>query len=320
MREAALTKELPGQTAATTTEDRATEEGRLATEKTSAQTATDPARRRAVAKGRSHLDAIMVRPEALDPNPYQPRSSVQAEDVSSLADSLRESGMLQPIVARRAGTQLQIVAGERRWRAAQAAGLDLVPVLVRDATDEQMLEMALVENIQRTDLNAIEKARAYQRLRDEFALSPEEVGQRVGEDRTTVTNYLRLLELPTDIRDLVSRNDISMGHARSLLGIDRLDEQLRLAKSIVANQLSVRALEEIVRRTKSPGGQPSEASPSRREKSPHVKDLEGRFERATGVKVTIKESRRKGRGRIILEYNSLDDFDRLAVALGVEFD
>lgn len=269
------------------------------------------------ARGRSGVDALMVRPEALEPNPFQPRGSIGSEDVAGLADSLRQTGMLQPIIARRAGAGLEIVVGERRWRAARMAGLDLVPVLVREASDDQMLEMALVENIQRSDLNAMEKARGYRRLCEELSLSAEEVGERVGEDRTTVTNYLRLLELPQGLMAMVSRGDISMGHARCLLGVDGAERQLQLARSVAANQLSVRALEEIVRRAKADRADGGDAAARRREKSPHVTDLEGQFERALGLKVTIQEGRGKGRGRIIIEYNSLDDFDRAAAALGV---
>lgn len=268
-------------------------------------------------RGRLGVEALMVRPDALEPNPFQPRGTIGSEDVAGLADSLRRTGMLQPIIVRRAREGLEIVVGERRWRAARMAGVELVPVLVRQATDDQMLEMALVENIQRSDLNAIEKARGYRRLCDEFSLSVEEVGGRVGEDRTTVTNYLRLLELPRAVMGMVSQGDISMGHARCLLGIDGAERQLQLARSVATNRLSVRALEEVVRRAKADRAGGADAAARKREKSAHVTDLEGQFERALGLKVTIQEGRGKGRGRIIIEYNSLDDFDRAAAALGV---
>jgi ParB family chromosome partitioning protein len=182
-----------------------------------------------------------------------------------------------------------------------------------------MVQMALVENIQRSDLNAMEKARAYRRLCDEFSLSPEDVGRRVGEDRTTVTNYLRLLELPGEIAAMVSGGDISMGHARCLLAVDIADRQMQLARSVVKNQLSVRALEEVVRRARTDRGGPA-ASGAAKEKSAHVADVEGRFQRALGLKVRIQERRGKGRGRIIIDYNSLDEFDRVAAALGVQWE
>jgi ParB family chromosome partitioning protein len=225
--------------------------------------------------------------------------------------------MIQPIVARRVGTRLEIVAGERRWRAARAARLERVPVLVREATDEEMLGVALIENIQRDDLNAIERARAYRRLCDEFGLSPEEIGQRVGEDRTTVTNYLRLLELPREVMDLVSQGDISMGHARCILGVEGAGRQSQLARAVKENQLSVRALEEIVRREKTARGIAGRAGAARAPKSAHLADLERQFERALGTRVTIREGRRSGHGQIVIEYHGLDDFDRIAATLGV---
>ncbi len=274
--------------------------------------------------GRPGVDALMVRPQALEPNPFQPRKDMDTEGIRALAESLKQTGMLQPIVARRAGTRLEIIAGERRWRASREAGLDLVPVLIRPATDEQMVEMALVENIQRSDLNPIEKARGYRRLCDEFSLSPEEVGRRVGEDRSTVTNYLRLLDLPGEIAAMVSRGDISMGHARCLLAVPAPDRQMQLARSAAKNQLSVRALEEIVRRERVPtardGGATSPLAGRVKEASAHVADLEGQFQRALGLKVRIQERRGKGRGRIIIDYNNLDEFDRVAAALGVQWE
>ncbi len=271
--------------------------------------------------GRQGLEAVLLRPQALEPNPFQPRKDMDAEGIASLAESLKQSGMLQPIVARRAGTRLEIIAGERRWRAAGQAGLDLVPVLIRPASDEQMVEMALVENLQRSDLNPIEKARAYRRLCDEFSLSPEEVGRRVGEDRSTVTNYLRLLDLPGEIAAMVSRGDISMGHARCLLAVDALDRQMQLARSVAKNELSVRALEEVVRRARTERAVAPDAPAGRgKEKSAHVADLEGQFQRALGLKVRIEERRGKGRGRIVIDYNNLDEFDRVAAALGVQWE
>ena len=282
-----------------------------------AEEATPSARPVPMHSGRGGLDAVMVRPEALEANPFQPRGGVDEAAIAGLAQSLRETGMLQPIVARRNGTRLEIVAGERRWRAARRAGLDLVPVLIRAATDEQMLEMALVENIQRTDLNAIEKGRGYRRLCEEFSLSPEEVGRRVGEDRTTVTNFIRLLDLPREVMDMVSVGAISMAHARCVLGEDVPERQVKLARVVMEHQLSVRALEEIMRRGREELARSAAPAVARPMRAPHVAELENRFRAALGVKVTIKEGRRKGRGRIVLEYRSLDDFDRIAAAIGV---
>jgi len=256
--------------------------------------------------------------ENLSPNPCQPRSMIVPETLLSLTESIKRYGVLQPIPVRRAGKRFEIVAGERRWRAAKAAGLAEVPVIVREATDEEMLELALIENIQREDLNAIDRAKGYKELCDRFGLGADEVGRRVGEDRTTVTNYLRLLELPRAIQDLVSTDKLSMGHARCLLGVDGADRRDQLAKSAVENELSVRALEEIVRRERTrQGGPVAGARPEDRAASVHVTGLQRRFEEALKTKVTIHEGRKKGRGRIVIDYFSLDDFDRIAERLGV---
>lgn len=264
------------------------------------------------------IQASMLRVEALQPNPFQPRDKRVDDNVLSLAESIRQSGILQPIVVRCESGRYQIIAGERRWRAARSLGMTEVPTVIRDATDEQMLELALVENIQREDLNAIDRAKAYRQFCSRFGLKPEEVARRVGEDRTTVVNYLRLLDLPGAIQTLVAEFKLSMGHARCLLGIADDAERLRLAESAAQNELSVRALEEIVRREKKRrgDGQPNEAKVERL-RSAHVLDLQQRFEEAVKTKVTIHEGKRKGTGRIVIEYYSLDDFDRIAGMLGV---
>lgn len=263
--------------------------------------------------GHAHTLAIVD----LHANPDQPRSSIDEESILSLAASIRVSGLLQPIMVRLKNGRFEIVAGERRWRAGKLAGLTEVPVLVRDVTDQQAIEFALIENIQREDLNAIDRARAYRRFCDRFQLKPEEVAARVGEDRTTVVNYLRLLDLSDDIAEFVVAGKLSMGHARCLLGVK--DERLRsqLAGAAAANDLSVRALEEIVRRRRTLR---DDARPVSREErvTPHIRDMQQRFEDAIKTKVTIQEGRKKGTGRVVIEYFSLDDFDRIASALGVD--
>ncbi|MGD2111368.1 MAG: ParB/RepB/Spo0J family partition protein [Phycisphaerae bacterium] len=255
------------------------------------------------------------------PNPCQPRVDMDNDALVILSRSVARCGVLQPIPVRPSAAmqgKYEIVAGERRWRAARLAGLDEVPVIVRDATDEEMLELALVENIQREDLNTIDRAKAYRELRDRFGLGPDEVGERVGEDRSTVTNYLRLLDLAEPIQALVAGAQLSMGHARCLLGVADPERRERLARSAVDNELSVRALEEIVRREKTGRGvRPADGAATPRELSPHIADLQHRFEDALKTKVTIREARAKGRGRIVIEYFSLDDFDRIAQKLGV---
>lgn len=275
---------------------------------------------RTIAESGSGIRAAMLPPESLTPNPFQPRHKITDEDIGSLIQSIRTSGFIQPIAVRDVAGKYQIIAGERRWQAAKSLAMREVPVLIRDATDEQMLELALVENIQREDLNPIDRALAYREFCDRFQLSPERVGDRLGEDRTTVTNYLRLLELPEAIREWVRVRKISMGHARCLLGIADSGQQQRLADAVVRNELSVRALEEIVRRERSPSPSGASGPPSAlpgRFRSPHLKDMEKRFEQAVKTRVSIHEGKRRGTGRLVIEYYSLADFERLAELLGV---
>jgi len=256
--------------------------------------------------------------DQLQPNPYQPRHDPGDADIESLARSIRANGVIQPIVVRPRGDGYQIVAGERRWRAARRAGRATIPATIREATDEQMLELALIENLQREDLNAIDRARAYRRYCTHFGLTPEQVAAKMEEDRTTVVNYLRLLDLEDEIQERVASGAISMGHARCLLGIQSGHKRRNIVKAIVDHQLSVRATEEMVRKEKarSEAGAPA-ARPAVAHRSPHLQDVERRFEDVLKTKVYIKESRKKHRGRIVIEYYTLDDFDRIASALGV---
>ena len=265
--------------------------------------------------------ATTLRADELLPNPFQPRSPTNAEDILSLAHSIRQSGMIQPIAVRPAGDRYEIIAGERRWRAAQSLGMTDVPVLVRQADDQQMLELALIENIHREDLNAIDRAKAYRQFCSAFNLKSDEVAQRVGEDRSTVANYLRLLELQQAIQDRVADRTLSMGHARCLLAVPDEERRLQLAESVSHNQLSVRALEEIVRREKARQTvEPPIAPRAETGRSAHIVDLQRRFEEAIKTKVSIHEGKKKGSGRITIEYYSLDEFDRLATLLGVELE
>jgi ParB family chromosome partitioning protein len=190
-----------------------------------------------------------IQVDLIEPNNLQPRTSFDDQHLEELSQSIKENGIVQPILVRRtAGAKYQIVAGERRWRAAQRAGLHTVPAVIRDVADEKMLELALIENIQRQELNAIEEASAYKKLIDTLGLTQETVAQRVGRDRTFVTNYLRLLRLPEDIQRLVEESKISMGHARALLGIDDPSKQRDIAKSIIEKGLSVRETERTIKR------------------------------------------------------------------------
>ncbi len=280
------------------------------------------------------VNTAMVDVSALSANPFQPRDIITDDDIASISDSIRRHGLLQPISARRAAVgRYEIIAGERRWRAARSIGMTHVPVIVRQASDEQMLELALIENLQREDLNAMDRARAYRQFCTHFGLKPEEVADRLGEDRSTVQNYLRLLELAEPIQAMVGAGKLTMGHARCLLGEANEVHRSRLAEAIVANELSVRAAEEIVRRGKAylaggatgvalaapPIGGPVVPGTQRgRLRSAHLQDLEQRFERAVKTKVTIHEGRKRGSGRITIEYYTLDDFDRIAEKLGVD--
>ncbi|MCO6437858.1 MAG: ParB/RepB/Spo0J family partition protein [Phycisphaerae bacterium] len=273
-------------------------------------------------QGSAASSSVAMLPATLiSPNPFQPRTNVAASDITSLADSIRKSGILQPVTVRKSGERYQIIAGERRFAAARQAGLAEIPVLIRNATDQEMLELALVENIQREDLNPIDRARAYREYCDRFGLRPDDVAARLGEDRSTVSNYLRILDLSPDLQQLVARGAISMGHARCLLGIPEDARRLELAKATVANELSVRALEEIVRRERArpePGTTQPAAQP--RFRSRHVEELERQFEQSLRTKVRIQEGKRKGTGRIVIDYFSLDDFDRIAERLGIDLD
>ncbi len=269
----------------------------------------------------SDIQAKSVPIDSLGPNPFQPRGDADQASIKPLAESIRQSGMLQPITVRQHEGRLQIIAGERRWWAARSLGMSTVPILLRSATDEQMVELALIENIQREDLNAIDRAQAYRVFCARFSLRPDDVAKRLGEDRSTVSNYLRLLDLPGPIRDLVAQGHVSMGHARCLLGVTADDRRWQLAEAVVRNELSVRALEEIVRREKTrEQDTPEPATKGTPARSPHLQNIERLFEQAVKTKVTIREGRRKGTGRITIEYFSLDDFDRISELLGVDAD
>ncbi|NLX13793.1 MAG: ParB/RepB/Spo0J family partition protein [Phycisphaerales bacterium] len=252
-------------------------------------------------------------------NPHQPRKEIAPEALQALAESIKRNGVIQPVVVRKKSDQLyEIIAGERRWRAAQMAGLSEIPVVIRDATEEEMLEIALVENILREDLNAIERAMAYRNYCNEFDLSPEQVAQKLSEDRTTVVNYLRLLELPSEVKEWLTAGAISMGHARCLLALRSPAEIVRTAKQAIDEGMSVRGLEQLVRDKAQARATASTAQNNKdKTKRPQIAALEQAFVRTLGTKVDIHESRRKGSGKIVIHYYTLDDFDRIADSLGV---
>jgi ParB family chromosome partitioning protein len=244
--------------------------------------------------------------EEVHPSPSQPRKTFDDVSLGELAESIRTQGIIQPLVVRlRDGGGYELVAGERRWRAAQRAGLHAVPVVVREIAEARAFEMALVENLQREDLNPIEEAEGYQRLVTEFGYTQESLAARVGKDRSTVANALRLLRLPAAVRALVIGARLGMGHARALLGLDSDDAIDRLARQTVSRGLSVRQVEALVRRERTRAETPP--APVGRP-SPAARDLTERLQRALGTRVRLVESG-AGRGHLEIHYHSLDELD-----------
>lgn len=251
-----------------------------------------------------------LRIDLIDPNPLQPRRVFQPERMQELAQSIRSNGIVQPLVVREAGNRFQLVAGERRWRAAQIAGLETVPVLVRNVSDDKLLEVTLIENIQRENLNPIETALAFDRMVRELSLSHEEIGRRTGKDRTTITNLLRLLQLPSDLQQLLAEGKLSQGHARCLLGLPPA-LQREVAEKSVAQGMSVRQLERLTQRM-TESRQPK--SPEEVAVDPNVKAAIEQMERVLGTRVRITQ-KGDSRGRIEIEYYSSDDLDRIYSAI-----
>lgn len=249
--------------------------------------------------------------DRIDPNPRQPRRDFDVESLTGLAQSIKEHGIVQPLVVRRNGDRYELVAGERRLRAAEMAGLTEVSAIVGDFDDRRAMEMTLIENIQREDLNPIEEAIALKRLRDEFGLTQEELSSRLGKSRPAIANSLRLLSLEDEIQESVSRGTISAGHARALLGVTDSSLRLQLHQEIVTKGLSVRQTEELVKRVQDGPHDPSVSreTPPPPPKDPNIAQVEDSLRRILGTKVVIKD--RKGRGRIQIEYYSLDDLDRI---------
>lgn len=248
--------------------------------------------------------------ENIEVNPFQPRFDFKEEELIALADSIRVHGIIQPITVRKVNTdRYQIISGERRFRASQIAGLNSVPAYIRIANDQSMLEMALVENIQRENLNAIEIAISYKRLLDECKLAQEELAHRIGKDRSTVANYLRLLKLPPQIQAAIRDNRISMGHARAIISVDDPVTQIKIYQDIINNDLSVRAVEELVRGTgKSPKKQPSISQKFL--KGIEYKNVQMRLAEKFETKVEVKAGK-NGKGQITFHYFSTDDLNRL---------
>lgn len=235
---------------------------------------------------------------------YQPRKDIDQEALQELADSIKAQGVMQPIVVRPiSDTRYEIIAGERRWRATQLAGLADIPAVIREVPDEAAIAMSLIENIQREDLNPIEEAVALQRLQQEFELTQQEVAEAVGKSRTTVTNLLRLMTLPEEVRRLVEHGDLEAGHAKALLGLEAA-EQASTARHVVGKGLSVRQTETLVRSMQSGKKRPAQ----RPAMDPNIRHLQDDLAARLGTRVTIQHSA-KGKGKLVLSYNSLDELD-----------
>ncbi len=261
--------------------------------------ATPPA---PAARGESAPQELDI--DLLAPNPRQPRTYIEEHQLEELAQSIRSHGVLQPILVRRVDGRFEIVAGERRWRAAQRAGLLKVPVVVRDVADEDLLQVALIENIQRENLNAVEEAQAYRRLSDELNLSQEEIASAVGKDRATIANYMRLLRLPVEVRNDLASGAVTMGHARALLGLSDDAAQRRIAREVVSRGLSVRETEALIRREASPA-----VTPTPRKVDPNTRAAEEQLKLALGSRARIV--RRGTAGRIEIDFTSEDELQRL---------
>ena len=279
-----------------------------------APTPGGPAPTTGIASRRPSDGTRTIAVEEIHPSPGQPRTRFDDARLEELAASIKTQGIIQPLIVRTRrpedGGGYELIAGERRWRAAQRAGLHEVPAVVRDVAPTQAFEMALVENLQREDLNPLEEAAGYQRLVEEFGYTQEQLSERVGKDRSTVANALRLLRLPESVRGLLAEGRLSMGHARALLGLEAAAAMETLARKIVASELSVRRVEELVRRTRDGGKAPAPATAAPRTPSTSARDLAMRLTRTLGTRVEVLEVGQE-RGQIAIHYHSLDQLDAL---------
>jgi ParB family chromosome partitioning protein len=251
--------------------------------------------------------SLTVSVDAIDPNPLQPRRLFQNERLAELAQSIRAHGIVQPLVVRRVGDRFQLVAGERRWRAAKLAEVQQVPVVIREIPDDRLLEISLIENIQREDLNPMETAHAFHRLTEELHLNPEQIGQSTGKDRSTVINFLRLLQLSDDLQQLVAERRLSAGHARCLLALPTVALQREVAEKAVAQGWSVRQTERTTQKMMA-DRQPKHVDEV--QVDPNVKAAIQEMQRILGTRVRILEKPKKG-GKIEIEYYSQEDLDRI---------
>ncbi|MGB6746250.1 MAG: ParB/RepB/Spo0J family partition protein [Terracidiphilus sp.] len=291
-------------------------------------TAATDTKRRALGKG---LDSLLPRahtpaaPAALeneggkpreipldqiDRNPFQTRTHLDEEQLAELAASITANGVVQPILVRPlANGRFQLIAGERRWRASQLAGKPTIPAILRQVSDEQAMEITIVENLQRADLNPMEQARAFERLSREFHMTQEQMAQRTGKDRATVANFLRLLKLPSGVQARVESGELSFGHARALLAFEHAEEMEKAAQRAISLSLSVRQIESYVQGLLHPERKEKKEPKPEQPIDPNVREAQDRLQRALGLRVTIED--RNGRGRVIIEYARLEDFDTL---------
>jgi ParB family transcriptional regulator, chromosome partitioning protein len=263
----------------------------------------------APAASRPNADEVLQLPlDQLDRNPYQTRtSSLDPVALNELAASIKAVGVVQPIVVRPTSDgRYQVIAGERRWEASRSAGLSAVPAIVRQVSNEQAMEMTIIENLQREDLNPMEQARAYERLGREFGLTQEQMAQRTGKERSSVANFLRLLKLPPTVQTMVEKSQLSFGHGKVMMALESAEEIEKLARRVLEHSLSVRQTEDAVAAMVEPRAPKTEKT---RVVDPNVKEAEQVLQRSLGVRVTIND--RHGKGKILIEYASLEDFDRI---------
>jgi ParB family chromosome partitioning protein len=254
--------------------------------------------------------------DLIDRNPFQTRGQINQEQLAELAASITANGVVQPVLVRPlASGRFQLIAGERRWRASELAGKKTIPAILRQVSDEQAMEITIVENLQRADLNAMEQARAFERLSREFHMTQEQMAQRTGKDRATVSNFLRLLKLPTTVQAWVETGELTFGHARALLAFEHPEEIEKAAKRAISLSLSVRQIESYVQGLIHPERKAKKEQAPEAQIDPNVRDAQERLQRALGMKVTIED--KNGHGRVIIEYAKLEDFDAIMEQMGI---
>ncbi len=255
-------------------------------------------------KEKKALGILEIELDRIVPNEFQPRKVFDDEKLRELASSIKVQGVIQPVIVHRIGSTFGLIAGERRWRAARLAGLKTIPALVRDATKRELIEQALIENIQREDLNPLEAAEAFKQLQEEYKLTQEDLAKRVGKERSTITNFLRLLGLPKEIKQHLAAGALGMGHAKAILSLERQRDQLRAAAMIVQRALSVREAEALAGRLKHPAKEKKAVRPAT-----EYRAVEEKLKRSLGTKVSVLPRARGG--RIVIDYYSAEELDRI---------